>query len=415
MIKEREMKDSGIPWIGEIPMDWEIKKLKNSCSLFGRIGFRGYTSNDLVQEGEGAITLSPTNFEDIKLNLSKCSYLSWEKYYESPEIMVREGDVLLVKTASVGKCVYVDKLPQETTINPQILVLKEHKDNPKFITYIFQTPIGQTYIDITKGGSTIFTISQEKIGNYSFPFPASSEQKVIVEFLDRKCGEIDELIALQNKMIEELKAYKQSLITETVTKGLDPNVPLKDSGIEWIGEIPQHWAIRQLKKCVCFNNGQDYKRLETSKEEGFPVYGSGGIFTFSKKYLHNGEAVLFGRKGTIDKPLYVNEKFWTVDTMYYAIPHKDFFCKYIYYLANIIPYDKFSTSTALPSMTQSILGNISFGIPSLHEQQEIADFLDKKCSEIDSLIELKQQKIEELKDYKKSIIYEYVTGKKSVM
>lgn len=211
------MKDSGIEWLGEIPEGWMSKRLKFSCKMYGRIGFRGYTADDLVGEKEGAITLSPSNMDGINLDYSKCSYLSWDKYYESPEIMVNDGDVLLVKTASVGKCVYVDKLPMETTVNPQILVLKEHKDNAKFIAYLFQTPIGLFYIDTTKGGSTIYTISQEKIGNYEFVFPPVNEQNEIVKYLDEKCLEIDSLISLKQSKIENLKEYKKSIIYEYVT------------------------------------------------------------------------------------------------------------------------------------------------------------------------------------------------------
>ena len=212
-----KLKDSGIDWIGKIPQGWRTKKLKFSCQLYGRIGFRGYTADDLVPEGEGAITLSPTNMDGIMLDFSKCTYLKWDKYYESPEIMVKNGDVLLVKTASVGKCSYVEGLPMETTVNPQIMVLKYHKDNAKYIAYMFQTPLGTYYIDTTKGGSTIYTISQEKIGNYEFPFPTLSEQQQIVDYLDNKCAEIDSLIAIKQQKIEELKDYKKSIIYEYVT------------------------------------------------------------------------------------------------------------------------------------------------------------------------------------------------------
>lgn len=212
-----KFKDSGIDWIGKIPQGWSTKKLKFSCQLYGRIGFRGYTADDLVPEGEGAITLSPTNMDGIMLDFSKCTYLKWDKYYESPEIMVKNGDVLLVKTASVGKCSYVERLPMETTVNPQIMILKHHKDIAKYIAYIFQTPLGTYYIDTTKGGSTIYTISQEKIGNYEFPFPTLSEQQLIADYLDKKCGEIDNLIAIKQQKIEELKDYKKSIIYEYVT------------------------------------------------------------------------------------------------------------------------------------------------------------------------------------------------------
>jgi type I restriction enzyme S subunit len=181
----------------------------------------------------------------------------------------------------------------------------------------------------------------------------------------------------------------------------------KDSGIEWIGRIPKEWKTCNLKRLLSFNNGQDYKHVESN--EGYPVYGSGGVFVHACQYLYDGESILFGRKGTIDRPLYVNEKFWTVDTMYYAIPQKDTCGKYLYYLATLLPFNKYQTSTALPSMTQTILGDMVVVCPSLLLQQKIADYLDKKCEEIDSLISLQEQMIAQLTDYKQAIITEAVT------
>jgi type I restriction enzyme S subunit len=181
----------------------------------------------------------------------------------------------------------------------------------------------------------------------------------------------------------------------------------KDSGIDWIQKIPETWEVGQLKRLLSFNNGQDYKHIES--DSGYPVYGSGGVFMHASQYLYDGEAVLFGRKGTINKPLYVNDKFWTVDTMYYALPKEDCIAKYIYYMAILFPYDKYQTSTALPSMTQSILGNLNVCIPQKDEQQRIANYLDEKCGEIDSLIALQEQMIEKLKAYKQSVITEAVT------
>lgn len=181
----------------------------------------------------------------------------------------------------------------------------------------------------------------------------------------------------------------------------------KDSGIEWIGRIPKGWGVSQLKRFVCFQNGQDYKEIEVA--EGFPVYGSGGIFAYASQYMYEGESILFGRKGTINKPLYINCKFWTVDTMYYTIPKKDVCAKFLYYAATTLPYDKYSTSTALPSMTQTVLGNLNIAIPPISEQQRIADYLDRKCAEIDSLVELQEQMIAQLTDYKQSVITEAVT------
>ncbi len=183
----------------------------------------------------------------------------------------------------------------------------------------------------------------------------------------------------------------------------------KDSGIEWIGRIPKEWEVVQLKRFLSFKNGQDYKDIESNESDGYPVFGSGGIFAYAKKYLYDNESVLFGRKGTINRPLYVNCKFWTVDTMYYAIPSKNAICKYLYYTAITLPFDKYSTSTALPSMTQTVLGNLEIPFPPLPEQQRIADYLDSKCDEIDKLIELQDEMIKKLNEYKQSVITEAVT------
>ena len=216
--KNVPLKDSGIEWIGKIPEHWEVKKLKFSCNIFGRIGFRGYKSDDLVSEGNGAITLSPSNMKDMKMDYTNRTYLSWKKYYESPEIMISKNDILMVKTGSTyGKCSFVDDIPMECTINPQIVVFKQHKDYPKFLAYSFQTKATRAFVETSVVGGTIPTIAQEKIMNYFFAFPPLSEQQSIADYLDQKCSEIDELISIKQQKIEKLKDYKKSLIFECVT------------------------------------------------------------------------------------------------------------------------------------------------------------------------------------------------------
>lgn len=216
--KNVPLKDSGIEWIGEIPEHWEVKRLKFSCNVFGRIGFRGYKSDDLVSEGNGAITLSPSNMKDMKMDYTNRTYLSWKKYYESPEIMISKNDILMVKTGSTyGKCSFVDDIPMECTINPQIVVFKQHKDYPKFLAYSFQTKATRAFVETSVVGGTIPTIAQEKIMNYFFAFPPLSEQQSIANYLDQKCSEIDELISIKLQKIEKLKDYKKSLIFECVT------------------------------------------------------------------------------------------------------------------------------------------------------------------------------------------------------
>ena len=213
-----EMKQSGVEWIGDVPKHWEVCKLKHYSQVFGRIGFRGYNQTDLVNEGEGALTLSPSNMQNGILNYDKCSYLSWKKYYESPEIMIYNDDVLFVKTGSTyGKISYVADLPMEATINPQIVVFKNIKGNNKYLYYLLSNDIVQMQVSLTVGGSTIPTLSQESILNYIVPLAPKVEQAAIASCLDHKCATIDTSISNAQHQIELLQEYKQSLITEVVT------------------------------------------------------------------------------------------------------------------------------------------------------------------------------------------------------
>lgn len=181
----------------------------------------------------------------------------------------------------------------------------------------------------------------------------------------------------------------------------------KDSGLEWLGMVPEHWEILPFKRGVSVNNGRDYKHVKS--EDGYPVIGSGGQFAYASDYLYDGEVILLGRKGTIDKPRYFSGKFWTVDTMFYAIPNQKCIAKYMYYQALTIPFSFYSTDTALPSMTQSDLGNHLMCFPPISEQRIIASYLDQKVGQIDALISEKEKMVEDLKAYRSSLITETVT------
>lgn len=184
-------------------------------------------------------------------------------------------------------------------------------------------------------------------------------------------------------------------------------IEYKDSGVQWIGKVPSHWEILAFKYCMKINNGQDYKHILV--DEGYPVFGSGGPFAFASQFIYDGEVVMLGRKGTIDKPLYYKGKFWTVDTMFYAIPTKRSVCRFMYYLARTFPFNYYSTATALPSMTQFDLGNNPIALPPLPEQQAIASFLDAKTKPIDDIIAKREKQIELLEEMKSAIISRAVT------
>lgn len=182
----------------------------------------------------------------------------------------------------------------------------------------------------------------------------------------------------------------------------------KNSGIEWLGEIPSHWKTCRLKHLASIKNGQDYKVVQS--EVGYPVMGSGGQFAFATEFMYDKPSVLLGRKGTIDKPLYINEPFWTVDTMYYTEMQPETDAKYLYYLATTIQFARYSTNTALPSMTQEHLGNYTFAVPvEVSDRTQIANFLDHETAKIDALIEKQQQLISLLQEKRQAVISHAVT------
>ena len=183
---------------------------------------------------------------------------------------------------------------------------------------------------------------------------------------------------------------------------------MKESGIDWIGQIPEEWEVTKLKYALLISNGKDYKDIEV-EEGGYPVIGSGGVFARARNYMYDGDVVLLGRKGTIDKPLFYSGKFWTVDTMFYSTALNGNNIKFMYYSSLLIPFSYYSTATALPSMTQSDLNNHVLCLPSVSEQQKIADFLDKKTAQLDKAKALLEEQIQKLKDYRASLIYETVT------
>ena len=395
----REYKDSGITWIGRIPKDWNTTKLGSLYTQRNeKVSDKDYAPLSVTMQGilPQLETAAKTDDGDNRK-------------------LVKKGDFAInSRSDRRGSC---GISPYDGSVSLINTILKPRGEmNPNFYNWLFHTsPFADEFYKWGHGiVDDLWTTRWQEMKNISVVIPSLEEQQHIADYLDKKCAEIDGLIELQEQMIAQLTDYKQSVITEAVTKGINPDAQLVPSGIDRIGDVPEEWKVCQLKRFLLFQNGQDYKEIEVKEGDGFPVYGSGGIFTYAERYMYDGESVLFGRKGTVNRPLYVNCKFWTVDTMYYTIPKKDVNCKFMYYVATTLPFDKYSTSTALPSMTQTILGNLKVAIPTKDEQSVIVEYLDKKCGEIDNLIAVKQQKIETLKEYKKSIIFECVTGKKEI-
>jgi type I restriction enzyme S subunit len=215
---EKNFIDTENEFIGKIPSGWSFKRLKHVATVKGRIGFRGYTVQDIVGFGEGAITLSPSNVLNHKLILEENTYLSWKKYYESPEIMIYENDIVFVKTGStIGKTALMPKTDEKMTLNPQLVVFKKIRINPEFLYFLFTTSYIQKIIELDIIGGAAGTLSQQKTKTIPVFFPDDKKQQLIVSMIKEEYSKIDFAINNARKEISSIKEYREALITDLVT------------------------------------------------------------------------------------------------------------------------------------------------------------------------------------------------------
>ena len=424
----RKMKDSGILWIGEIPEDWKLLKLKDSVDFE-----KGKNAAIFTQEYIGKNSGEYPVYSGQTQNDGVMGFVDTYDYDE---------DSCLFVTTVGAKAMSIKKLSGKFSLSQNCLIMKRKNDsNIDFLLYSlnalfdFERKMIPAYMQPS--------LRIEDLKKYVVYVPEKVQQQKIADFLDKKCTEIDKLIELQESMIEKLKEYKQSVITQAVTKGLDPDVPMKDSGIEWIGKIPEGWEVVRIKNLPdysCPNAFIDGDWIESTdiSDEGIRYITTGnigdGIFkrqgdgyisdeTFQRlncKYAYPGDIVFsrlnapYGRSCILP-----NDEDKYVVAVDIVILRTSYNKKYICYYTQCQHYqhdvEDFSRGTAMKRISRNNLGLVKILLPPLEEQHQIADYLDKKCAEIDDLIKLKEQKIEKLKEYKKSLIYEYVTGKKEVV
>ena len=433
-----KMKESGIDWIGQIPQEWEVSKLEHYVDIFGRIGFRGYTTNDIVNEGEGVISFSPSNIIDYSVIDKNNTYISWSKYNESPEIQIKIGDVLYVKTgSSYGKTGIVNKLSNKATINPQLVVLKPKKyTDSRLINYFLNSSVGKEQSELIVGGSTIPTITQESIKKMIFPKMSFEEQQKIADFLDKKTAQLDKVKALLEEQIQKLKDYRASLIYETVTKGLDKTVPMKDLGIDWIGQVPEGWGVGKVKyfsqisagatpdrNNSLFWNGNINWMSSGEVNQGIVKHTSETITDLalkrtSTKLLPNGTVMLAlngqGKtKGTA--AVLAIESASNQSLASFIVDNKILNNMYLYYFFVANYYNiRGLKGEDRDGLNLQLVSNIVIPLFEFEEQQKIVDFLDKKTVQIDKLIQIKNQQIKNINKQRQTLIYDYVTGKRRV-
>ena len=418
----REMKDSGIEWIGEIPKTWTItilsalfseRKCKNS----------GLAENNLLSLSYGNIVRKNIESNEGLLPASFETY----NIIEPGNIVFRLTDLQNDKRSlRTGLC------KERGIITSAYVTLQiRSDDSPRYMHYLFHT------YDLCKvfygmGDGVRQGMNYEDLKRLRILRPDQDTQRRIADYLDHKCSQIDTIIARQQEVIEKLKAYKLSVITEAVTKGLNPNVPMKDSGVEWIGEIPEHWDILKLQAHtrmltpmrdrpekldgdIPWVRIEDYDgkyisaskeglgvSTETVKEMNLKIYPVGSILCTSSCDL--------GKCAIVAREIVSNQRFINI------IPDSNTNSDYLYYLmlSNAERLNHLSTGTIQANLSRKAFEHLMVQFPPISEQKAIAEYLDRKCEAVELSINKKQELIGRLSSYKKSLIYEVVTGKKEV-
>lgn len=391
----REMKDSGIEWIGAIPQDWQLSKIGSLYTQRNeKVSDKVYQPLSVTMQGilPQLATAAKTDDGDNRK-------------------LVRVGDFAInSRSDRRGSCGISPLDGSVSLIN--IILTPRTAMHPGYYNWLFHTTLFAD--EFYKWGhgivADLWTTHWQEMKSITAPVPEYAEQERIAAFLDAECAEIDAVLEKTRASIEEYKKLKQTVITQAVTKGIRSDRPMKDSGIEWIGDIPAEWDYTKAKNCVNIQNGSDPKT-----EGSIPVYGSGASSFKTCGEYKEGPSVLIGRKGaTLHIPHYISTKFWNVDTAFNVYAKPNFDLKFYFYCACSFDYRFYISQTTLPSMTQTAYENMFLPLPSNDEQRAIASYLDNRCEEIDALIWKKQECLVEIENYKKSLIYEYVTGKREV-
>ncbi|MBQ6134298.1 MAG: restriction endonuclease subunit S [Lachnospiraceae bacterium] len=435
----KKMKQTGIRWIGEIPNDWNTKRIKYMATLKGRIGWQGLTSEEY--QDEGAYLITGVDFLDGGINWEQCEHIPMKRWEEARDIQIENGDLLITKDGTVGKVAIVSDMPGETSLNSGVLRIMPIKGySRRFLYWVLQSEEFWNWFNFKNGGnSTIVHLYQRDFAEFSYAFPSFDEQESIADYLDSKIKDIDDIISIAEQEIAVLKTLRRSVITESVTKGLNKKIALKPSGTNWPGQIPVHWNVKRLKyMCSRITDGSHFS--PDTVDEGYPyitaadVHGVGVDYEAAKKISEMdfkalarlgcrpnlGDVLLVkdgattGRVGMISS----NQPCVVLSSVAILSGNNNLNNKYLMYLLESeFMQSQIMASMAGSAMPRTILSKIMnyFGVDNpIDEQKEIVRYLDNICGQIDSVVKEKEENLNTLKMHRKSLIYEYVTGKKRI-
>jgi type I restriction enzyme S subunit len=407
MKKYETYKDSGVKWIGEIPENWKSVKIKfitdiytgNSLNSDLKILFESENENDLPY-----VSTKDVDIDNNTLNYNNGLRIPLDNSYYK---VAPEGSFLLcIEGANAGKkmayveqdCCFVNKLACFNFPN-------------KFLFYFAQSNSFKTQFFNSISG-LIGGVSISVLKEFVSTIPSPKEQTQIAAYLDHKTDLIDAIIAQKEALIKKLKEQRQAIINDAVTKGLNKNVKLKDSGIEWLGKIPEHWVVCKIKHLVELKSGNFISANEIEPQGKYPVYGGNGLRGFTNKHTHYGSYILIGRQGALCGNInYAHNQFWATEhavvTTFKTIMNLDYFGE----LLRSMNLNQYNESAAQPGLAVGKIENLNIPKISIDEQEKIASFIKLRINLTKTLICKNMKQIEKLKEYRQSLISEAVTGK----
>lgn len=415
------MRDSGVEWIGMIPGDWETKRLK-----FLGVARNGltYSPADISDKSSGTLVIRSSNIQNGKLQFQDNVYV---KSIIPQDLMLHQGDIVICarngSKSLIGKSAYVDS-SISATFGAFMMVFRTSVFEKKYIYWLLNSGIFNYYLG-AYSTTTINQLTRENINNMYVPFcPLPMLRSSISNFLDEKCKQIDTVITEVKLSINAYNSWKSSIIYEAVTKGLNPSVKMKDSGIAWVGKIPAHWKIGRVKNC--FINHDEWRepiRAENreNKLKLYDYYGASGPIDKIDFFNVDDTVLLIGEDGANlrmrNLPLVykASGKFWVNNHAHILKVKEPNSYDFMAYLLEAGDYNEYITGSAQPKLSQFNLMRYPIPLVPPREQKEIETYLNRRCSKIDEIIEEKKALISDLESYKKSLIFEVVTGKRKVV
>lgn len=410
----KNFKESGIEWLGEIPEHWEVVKINKIVTFVNGYAFENFDFNPIFE----IPVIRIGDMQKEKILYDNC--LKTKEKEKLKQFLISNNDILIALSgATTGKIAFCDT-DNKAYINQRVAIVRSKL---KLVKYYFLTRGFSLLIELACNGSAQPNISTKEIGEFKIPLPPLKEQEQIANFLDEKCKKIANFIEKKEKLITLLKEQKQALINETITKGLDKNINFKDSGIEWLGEIPQHWRIVKLKYVAFTNIGLVYTPddIIENPDEGYPVLRANNIQNGKidyqdliyikskqigkKQIISSGDLLMCVRNGSenlLGKTAKIQDGYFSFGAFTAII--KSQFNDYFYWIFQTNMLRKsiasFSASNGIGQISQDDIKNFIISFPPLKEQEQIAQFLDSEISKIDKIIEKTKKQIKLIKEYK---------------